>query len=159
MLKKAEELKFEEAEELKQKYLLIEQFCAKSEVVSFTIDDVDVFTIDDDENRTNAYINYMHVKNGAINQSFTYEYKRKLQESDAELLLQAVLEIRERFHSPAQDIIVPFEMEWTVPGASFFVPQRGDKKHLLELSIMNCKQYRIDRLKQSDKLNPEQKSV
>ena len=96
MLKKAEELKFEEAEELKQKYLLIEQFCAKSEVVSFTIDDVDVFTIDDDENRTNAYINYMHVKNGAINQSFTYEYKRKLQESDAELLLQAVLEIRER---------------------------------------------------------------
>lgn len=159
MLKKAEELKFEEAEELKQKYLLIEQFCAKSEVVSFTIDDVDVFTIDDDENRTNAYINYMHVKNGAINQSFTYEYKRKLQESDAELLLQAVLEIRERFHSTAKEIIVPFEMEWTVPGASFFVPQRGDKKHLLELSIMNCKQYRIDRLKQSDKLNPEQKSV
>ena len=159
MLKKAEELKFEEAEELKQKYLLIEQFCAKSEVVSFTIDDVDVFTIDDDENRTNAYINYMHVKNGAINQSFTYEYKRKLQESDAELLLQAVLEIRERFHSTAKEIIVPFEMEWTVPDASFFVPQRGDKKHLLELSIMNCKQYRIDRLKQSDKLNPEQKSV
>ena len=159
MLKKAEELKFEEAEELKQKYLLIEQFCAKSEVVSFTIDDVDVFTIDDDENRTNAYINYMHVKNGAINQSFTYEYKRKLQESDAELLLQAVLEIRERFHSTAKEIIVPFEMEWTVPDASFFVPQRGDKKHLLELSIMNCKQYRIDRLKQPDKLNPEQKSV
>lgn len=159
MLKKAEELKFEEAEELKQKYLLIEQFCAKSEVVSFTIDDVDVFSIDDDENRTNAYINYMHVKNGAINQSFTYEYKRKLQESDAELLLQAVLEIRERFHSTAKEIIVPFEMEWTVPGASFFVPQRGDKKHLVELSLMNCKQYRIDRLKQSDKLNPEQKSV
>lgn len=159
MLKKAEELKFEEAEELKQKYLLIEQFCAKSEVVSFTIDDVDVFSIDDDENRTNAYINYMHVKNGAINQSFTYEYKRKLQESDAELLLQAVLEIRERFHSTAKEIIVPFEMEWTVPGASFFVPQRGDKKHLVELSLMNCKQYRIDRLKRSDKLNPEQKSV
>lgn len=159
MLKKAEELKFEEAEELKQKYLLIEQFCAKSEVVSFTIDAVDVFSIDDDENRTNAYINYMHVKNGAINQSFTYEYKRKLQESDAELLLQAVLEIRERFHSTAKEIIVPFEMEWTVPGASFFVPQRGDKKHLVELSLMNCKQYRIDRLKQSDKLNPEQKSV
>ena len=159
MIQKAEELKFEEAEELKQKYLIIEQFCAKSEVVSFTIDDVDVFTIDDDESQNNAYINYMHVKNGNINQSITYEYKRKLEETDAELLLQAALEIRQRFHSTAKEIIVPFEMEWEVPGATFFVPQRGDKKHLLELSLMNCRQYRIDRLKRSDKLNPEQKAT
>lgn len=159
MMQKAEELKFEEAEILKQKYLVIEQFCAKSEVVSFTIDDVDVFTIDDDESQNNAYINYMHVKNGNINQSITYEYKRKLEESDAELLLQAALEIRQRFHSTAKEIIVPFEMEWEVPGATFFVPQRGDKKHLLELSLMNCRQYRIDRLKRSDKLNPEQKAT
>ena len=159
MMQKAEELKFEEAEELKQKYLIIEQFCAKSEVVSFTIDDVDVFTIDDDESQNNAYINYMHVKNGNINQSITYEYKRKLEETDAELLLQAALEIRQRFHSTAKEIIVPFEMEWEVPGATFFVPQRGDKKHLLELSLMNCRQYRIDRLKRSDKLNPEQKAT
>lgn len=159
MMKKAEELKFEEAEELKQKYLIIEQFCAKSEVVSFTIDDVDVFTIDDDESQNNAYINYMHVKNGNINQSITYEYKRKLEETDAELLLQAALEIRQRFHSTAKEIIVPFDMEWEVPGATFFVPQRGDKKHLLELSLMNCRQYRIDRLKRSDKLNPEQKAT
>ena len=159
MIQKAEELKFEEAEELKQKYLIIEQFCAKSEVVSFTIDDVDVFTIDDDESQNNAYINYMHVKNGNINQSITYEYKRKLEETDAELLLQAALEIRQRFHSTAKEIIVPFDMEWEVPGATFFVPQRGDKKHLLELSLMNCRQYRIDRLKRSDKLNPEQKAT
>lgn len=159
MMQKAGELKFEEAEELKQKYLIIEQFCAKSEVVSFTIDDVDVFTIDDDESQNNAYINYMHVKNGNINQSITYEYKRKLEETDAELLLQAALEIRQRFHSTAKEIIVPFEMEWEVPGATFFVPQRGDKKHLLELSLMNCRQYRIDRLKRSDKLNPEQKAT
>ncbi len=159
MMQKAEELRFEEAEELKQKYLIIEQFCAKSEVVSFTIDDVDVFTIDDDESQNNAYINYMHVKNGNINQSITYEYKRKLEETDAELLLQAALEIRQRFHSAAKEIIVPFDMEWEVPGATFFVPQRGDKKHLLELSLMNCRQYRIDRLKRSDKLNPEQKAT
>lgn len=159
MQKKAEELKFEEAEELKQKYLMIEQFCAKSEVVSFTITDVDVFTIDGEESDTTVFINYMHVTNGTINQSFTYEYKRKLHESSEELLLQAIPEIRERFHSTAKEIIVPFAMDWTIPGAAFFVPQRGDKKHLLELSQMNCKQYRVDRLKQSDKLNPEQKSV
>lgn len=159
MMKKAEEMKFEEAEELKQKYLLIDQFCAKSEVVSHTITDVDVFSIDDDENKSNAFINYLHVTNGTINQSFTFEYKRKLDETDEDLLLQAIPEIRERFASTAKEIIVPMEMEWTIPNAEFFVPQRGDKKHLLELSQMNCKQYRFDRLKQSDKLNPEQKSV
>lgn len=159
MQQKAAELKFEEAEELKQKYLLIESFCAKSEVVSHTIADVDVFTIvDDDTNRT-AFINYIHVKNGAVNQSFTFEYKRKLDETDKELLLTAIPEIRERFKSKAKEIIVPFEMEWTLNDAQFFVPQRGDKKHLLELGEMNCKQYKFDRLKQTEKLNPEQKQT
>lgn len=159
MQQKAAELKFEEAEELKQKYLLIENFCAKSEVVSHTIADVDVFTIvDDDTNRT-AFINYIHVKNGAVNQSFTFEYKRKLDETDKELLLTAIPEIRERFKSKAKEIIVPFEMEWTLNDAQFFVPQRGDKKHLLELGEMNCKQYKFDRLKQTEKLNPEQKQT
>lgn len=159
MQQKAAELKFEEAEELKQKYLLIENFCAKSEVVSHTIADVDVFTIvDDDTNRT-AFINYIHVKNGAVNQSFTFEYKRKLDETDQELLLTAIPEIRERFKSKAKEIIVPFEMEWTLNDAQFFVPQRGDKKHLLELGEMNCKQYKFDRLKQTEKLNPEQKQM
>lgn len=159
MQQKAAELKFEEAEELKQKYLLIESFCAKSEVVSHTITDVDVFTIvDDDMNRT-AFINYIHVKNGAVNQSFTFEYKRKLDETDRELLLTAILEIRERFQSKAKEIIVPFDMDWELTEASFFVPQRGDKKHLLELGEMNCKQYKFDRLKQAEKLNPEQKQT
>lgn len=159
MQQKAAELKFEEAEELKQKYLLIENFCAKSEVVSHTIADVDVFTIvDDDTNRT-AFINYIHVKNGAVNQSFTFEYKRKLDETEQELLLTAIPEIRERFKSKAKEIIVPFDIEWTLNDAQFFVPQRGDKKHLLELGEMNCKQYKFDRLKQTEKLNPEQKQT
>ena len=157
MMQCAERMEFEKAEELKQQYMLIDQFCAKSEVVSHTITDVDVFCIDDDENRQNAFINYMHVTNGTINQSFTYEYKRKLEETDEDLLLQAIIEIRERFGSKAKEIIVPFELDWQMEGAEFFVPQRGDKHHLLELSMMNCKQYRIDRLKQADKLNPEQK--
>lgn len=156
---KAAELKFEEAEELKQKYLLIESFCAKSEVVSHTITNVDVFSIvDDDTNRT-AFINYIHVMNGSVNQSFTFEYKRKLDETDQELLLTAIPEIRERFRSNAKEIIVPFEMEWTLNDAQFFVPQRGDKKHLLELGEMNCRQYKFDRLKQAEKLNPEQKQT
>ena len=159
MQQKAAELKFEEAEELKQKYLLIESFCAKSEVVSHTIADVDVFTIVDDEANRTAFINYIHVKNGAVNQSFTFEYKRKLDETDQELLLTAIPEIRERFKSKAKEIIVPFEMEWTLNDAQFFVPQRGDKKHLLELGEMNCKQYKFDRLKQAEKLNPEQKQT
>ena len=159
MQQKAAELKFEEAEELKQKYLLIESFCAKSEVVSHTIADVDVFTIVDDEANRTAFINYIHVKNGAVNQSFTFEYKRKLDETDQELLLTAIPEIRERFKSKAKEIIVPFEMEWTLNDAQFFVPQRGDKKHRLELGEMNCKQYKFDRLKQNEKLNPEQKQT
>lgn len=159
MSKKAEELKFEEAEVLKQRYLMLESFVSKSEVVSHTISDVDVFTIMDDDSRKNAFINYIHVKNGTINQSFTYEYKRKLDESDEELLLTAIPEIRERFHSTAKEILVPFEMEWKIKDAEFFVPQRGDKKHLLDLSEMNGKQYKFDRLKQAEKLNPEQKQT
>ncbi|MDO4171482.1 MAG: excinuclease ABC subunit UvrC [Prevotellaceae bacterium] len=157
MMKAAEELRFEEAEELKRQYLLTEQFCAKSEVVSHTVTNVDVFSIDDDDSKSNAFINYMHVTNGTINQSFTYEYKRKLEETDHDLLLQAITEIRERFKSTAKETIVPFEIDWKLEGTTFFVPQRGDKYHLLELSQMNCRQYRFDRLKQADKLNPEQK--
>lgn len=159
MQEKAAELKFEEAEAIKRKYLMIENFCAKSEVVSQTINDVDVFTIVDDDKKKNAYINYIHVKNGTINQSFTYEYKRKLDESDEELLITAITEIRNNFHSTAKEIIVPFEMEWKIKDASFFIPQRGDKKHLLDLSEMNGKQYKFDRLKQAEKLNPEQKQT
>ena len=159
MMKNAELLRFEIAEEYKKKYQLLDEFEAKSEVVSHTITDVDVFTIVNDDAMKNAFINYIHVKNGTINQSFTYEYKRKLEESDEELLITAIPEIRERFHSTSKEIIVPFEMEWKLKDATFFVPQRGDKKHLLELSEMNCKQYKFDRLKQAEKLNPEQKQT
>lgn len=159
MLKKAEEMKFEEAEELKRKYVMLENFMAKSEVVSYTIKDIDVFSIVTEENDNMVFINYMHVKNGTINQSFTFEYRRKLYETEEELLLTAIQEIRERFDSHAKEIIVPFEIGWKMKDADFFVPQRGDKKHLLELSVMNGKQYRFDRLKQVEKLNPEQKSV
>lgn len=159
MMKKAEKLRFEEAEELKKKYVLIENFCAKSEIVSHTIQDVDVFTITDDDANKNAFINYIHVKNGTINQSFTYEYKRKLDETDEELLLTAIPEIRERFKSTAKEVIVPFELSWKLPDAEWFTPQRGDKKHLLDLSEMNGKQYKFDRLKQAEKLNPEQKQT
>lgn len=159
MMANAKLLRFEEAERLKERYQLLQDFVSKSEVVSHTITDVDVFTITDDDNKKNAYINYIHVKNGTINQSFTYEYKRKLDESDEDLLIQAIPDIRERFNSSAKEIIVPFEMEWKLRDAVFFVPQRGDKKHLLELSEMNGKQYRFDRLKQTEKLNPEQKQT
>ena len=152
----AEELRFEDAEGFKKQLLLIEQFCAKSEVVSNTITNVDVFTIDNETPPT-LFINYMHVKNGAINQSFTYEYKQKLDESEEDLLVSAIIEIRERFQSKAKEILVPFEIKWNLPDTTFFVPQRGDKHHLIELSYLNCRQYRVDRLKQSDKLNPEQK--
>lgn len=159
MQRLAENLEFEAAERVKQKYILIENYCAKSEVVSHTITDVDVFTITDDDSRNHAFINFLHVKNGAICQSFTYEYRRKLDETDQELLLTAIPEIRERFHSTAREIIVPFDIDWQLKDAQFFVPQRGDKKHLLELSEMNCRQYKFDRLKQAEKLNPEQKQT
>ena len=159
MEKYAEELRFEEAELCKQRYLALDNFAAKSEIVSHTITDIDVFTIVSDDTRKNAFINYIHVTNGAINQSFTYEYKRKLDESDEELLNEAIPEIRERFNSTAKEIIVPFELDFKVKGAEFFIPQRGDKHHLLELSEMNAKQYKFDRLKQTEKLNPEQKQT
>ena len=159
MMAQAQLLKFEEAEDLKKRYIMLQEFVSKSEVVSHSITDVDVFTIVDDAQNKNAYINYIHVKNGTINQSFTYEYKRKLEETDQDLLIQAILEIRERFNSTAKEIIVPFKMEWKLKDADFFVPQRGDKKHLLELSEMNGKQYHFDRLKQTEKLNPEQKQT
>lgn len=159
MQRLADNLEFEAAERVKQKYLLIENYCSKSEVVSHTITDIDVFTIADDDTRSHAFINFMHVRNGAVNQSFTFEYKRKLDETDEELLITAIPEIRERFKSKAKEIVVPFEMEWHLKDAVFFVPQRGDKKHLLELSEMNCRQYKFDRLKQAEKLNPEQKQT
>lgn len=159
MQRLAENLEFEAAERVKQKYLLIESYCSKSEVVSHTITDIDVFTIADDDTRSHAFINFMHVRNGAVNQSFTFEYKRMLDETDEELLITAIPEIRERFKSEAKEIVVPFEMEWHLKDAVFFVPRRGDKKHLLELSEMNCRQYKFDRLKQAEKLNPEQKQT
>ena len=159
MMKKAEEMKFEEAEQLKKQYLLLDSFCAKSEVVSHSISDIDVFSITNDHENKNVFINYIHVKNGAINQSFTFEYKRKLDESNEELLNVAIPEIRLRFKSKAKEIIVPFQMDWNLKEAEFVIPQRGDKKKLLELSEMNGKQYRFDRLKQNEKLNPEQKQT
>lgn len=159
MLKKAENMEFEEAEIIKQRYFALDNFAAKSEIVSHTISDVDVFTLVDDEEMKNAFVNYIHVTNGAITQSFTYEYKRKLDETDKELLNEAILEIRERFKSTAKEIIVPYELDFKIKNADFFVPQRGDKRHLLELSEMNAKQYKFDRLKQAEKLNPEQKQT
>ena len=155
----AAELRFEEAEVYKQRYIALENFAAKSEIVSYTIADVDVFSIVNDDSKKNAFINYLHVTNGAINQSFTFEYKRKLEETDAELLNEAISEIRERFKSTAKEIIVPFELDFHIKDATFFIPQRGDKKHLLELSEMNAKQHKFDRLKQAEKLNPEQRQT
>ncbi len=153
----AEDLRFEEAEEIKRKYLLIDSFVSKSEVVSHTINNVDVFTITNDEKT--AFINYLHVANGAVNQSFTFEYKKKLDESDEELLQLAIVEMRERFKSDAKEIILPSEINVSLDGITITVPQRGDKKTLLELSQMNGKQYKFDRLKQAEKLNPEQKQT
>ena len=159
MLKNAELLKFEAAQDYKEKLMLLQDFVTKSEVVSHTIDDVDVFSIIDDDNKKNAYINYIHVRQGMIIQSFTYEYKRKLEESDEELLLMAITDIRSRFNSQAKEIIVPFELSWNIKESTFTVPRKGDKKHLLDLSEMNVKQYKFDRLKQAEKLNPEQKQT
>ena len=157
MMRLAEELRFEEAEELKRRYILIDQFATKSEVVSQTIDNVDVLSITNDEKV--AFINYIHVSNGQINQSFTFEYKKKLEETDAELLQLGIVEMRERFKSHAKEIILPQEIDMDMEGVTITVPQRGDKKTLLDLSLMNGKQYKFDRLKQAEKLNPEQKSV
>ena len=153
----AEELRFEEAEEVKRKYIALEGFVTRSEVVSHTIDNVDVFSITSDEKI--AYINFIHVSNGSINQSFTIEYKKKLSEPDEELLQLGIIELRERFRSTSKEIIVPKEVDMELDGVTFTIPQRGDKKTLLDLSIMNGKQYKFDRLKQAEKLNPEQKQT
>ena len=157
MMQMAEELRFEEAEELKRKYLLVESYVSKSEVVSHTIDNVDVITITNDEKV--AYMNYIHVANGAICQSFTFEYKKRLNEGETELLQLGIIEMRERFKSNSKEIIVPFDPEMELAGTKFTVPKLGDKKTLLKLSLMNGKQYKFDRLKQAEKLNPEQKQV
>ena len=157
MMKLADDLRFEEAEEVKRRYMLIEQFVAKSEVVSHTIDNVDVLSITNDEKI--AFINYIHVSNGQINQSFTFEYKKKLDETDQELLQLAIVEMRDRFNSHAKEIILPKEVDINLEGVTITVPQRGDKKTLLDLSLLNGKQYKFDRLKQAEKLNPEQKQV
>ena len=153
----ADELRFEEAEEVKRKYLLLDNYVSKSQVVSHTINNVDVVTITNDEKM--AFVNYIHVSNGTINQSFTFEYKKKLDESDEELLPLAIVETRERFKSNAKEIIVPTELDLELEGVTLTVPQRGDKKTLLELSLMNGRQYKMDRLKQAEKLNPEQKQT
>ena len=159
MMKRAAELRFEEAENIKQLVALLDNYCAKSEVVSHTINNIDVFSITNDDHRGTAFVNYMHVTNGSINQAFTIEYKRKLEESDAELLALAIPEIRERFKSSAREVIVPIPLEWKPEGVELFIPQRGDKKHLLELSEMNGRQYKVDRMKQTEKLNPEQRQT
>ena len=157
MIRLSEELRFEEAEEIKKKYIALDTFASKSEVVSHTINNVDVFSITSDEKM--AFINYIHVSNGSINQSFTIEYKKKLNETDDELLQLGIVELRERFKSDAKEIIVPQEVNVELENVTFTIPQRGDKKTLLELSIMNGKQYKFDRLKQAEKLNPEQKQT
>ena len=157
MMALAEELRFEEAEVIKRKYEMISMYVAKSEVVSHIVDNIDVMSITSDEKT--AYINYIHVNKGSINQSFTFEYKKKLDEKDEDLLALGIMEIRERFSSKAKEIIVPFELDLELEGITLTVPQRGDKKTLLELSLMNCKQYKLDILKQTEKLNPEQKTT
>ena len=153
----AEQLRFEEAEEVKRKYLLLDNFVSKSEVVHHTVNNVDVFSITNDDQT--AYINFIHVANGAINQSFTFEYKKRLGESEVELLQLGIVEMRERFKSESREIVVPFDPQMELENITFTVPQRGDKKTLLDLSLMNGKQYKFDRLKQAEKLNPEQKQV
>ncbi len=157
MLQLSEELRFEEAEEVKRKYLALDGFVSKSEVVSHTINNVDVFTITSDEKM--AFINYLHVSNGSINQSFTIEYKKKLNETDEELLQLGIVELRERFKSDSKEIILEKEVDIELEGVKFTIPKLGDKKKLLDLSIMNGKQYKVDRLKQAEKLNPEQRQT
>ncbi len=157
MMGLASEMKFEEAQKVKEKYELIETYRSKSEVVSSVLHNIDVFSIETDENT--AYINYLHITNGCINQAFTFEYKMRMDETKEELLQLGIIEMRERYKSRSKEIIVPFELDMEMDGVTFTIPQRGDKKHLLELSILNVKQYKVDRLKQAEKLNPEQRSV
>lgn len=153
------EMKFEEAQKVKEKYLLIAGYRSKSEVVSNVLHNIDVFSIEEDIDEKSAFINYLHITNGAINQAFTFEYKKRLNESKEELLSLGIIEMRERYKSFSREIIVPFELDMELKEVVFTIPQRGDKKKLLELSILNVKQYKADRLKQSEKLNPEQRTV
>ena len=157
MQRLAAEMRFEEAQFVKQKYDKARDFCEKSEVVSFSYNNIDVFSIVNDEGV--AYINYLHVANGGINQAFTFEYKKKIEETDEDLLALGIIETRERFTSTAKEIIVPFAIEDELEGVTFTVPQRGDKRKLLDLSMMNVRQYKLDKIKQAEKLNPEQRSV
>lgn len=157
MMTLAEDMKFEEAQKIKEKYELIENYRSKSEVVSSVLHNIDVFSIEMDDNT--AYINYLHITNGCINQAFTFEYKKRLNETKEELLRLGIIEMRERYKSCSREIIVPFELDMELNNVTFTIPQRGDKKHLLELSLLNVKQYKVDRLKQAEKLNPEQRSV
>lgn len=157
MMALAEEMKFEEAQKIKEKYELIENYRSKSEVVSSILHNIDVFSIEMDDN--SAYINYLHITNGCINQAFTFEYKKRLNETKEELLQLGIIEMRERYKSCSREIIVPFELDMELNNVTFTIPQRGDKKHLLDLSLLNVKQYKVDRLKQAEKLNPEQRSV
>ncbi|MCI1683865.1 MAG: excinuclease ABC subunit UvrC [Bacteroides sp.] len=152
-------MKFEEAQKVKEKYTLIENYRAKSEVVSNVLHNIDVFSIEEDSDGKSAYINYLHITKGAINQAFTFEYKKKLEETKEELLSLGIIEMRKRYKSISSEIIVPFYIDMELKDVAFTIPQRGDKKKLLELSILNVKQYKADRLKQSEKLNPEQRSV
>lgn len=155
----AEKMKFEEAQKIKERYLLLENYRSKSEVVSNILHNIDVFSIEEDSDENAAFINYLHITNGAINQAFTFEYKKRLNETKEELLELGIIEMRERYKSLSREIIVPFPMEMELKNVEFTVPQRGEKKKLLELSILNVKQYKADRLKQSEKLNPEQRTV
>ena len=155
----AEEMKFEEAQKVKEKYLLIENYRSKSEVVSNVLHNIDVFSIEEDTDKKSAFINYLHITNGSINQAFTFEYKKKLDESKEELLRLGIVEMRERYKSHSHEIIVPFALDIELQDVTFTIPQRGDKKTLLDLSIQNVKQYKVDRLKQQEKLNPEQRTT
>ena len=154
----AAEMKFEEAQKVKEKYALIENYRSKSEVVSSVLHNIDVFSIEEDGEKS-AFINYLHITNGAINQAFTFEYKKKLNETKEELLTLGIIEMRERYKSASREIIVPFDIEIELNDVTFTIPQRGDKKKLLELSLLNAKQYKADRMKQAEKLNPEQRSM
>lgn len=155
----AAEMKFEEAQKIKEKYLLIQNHRTKSEVVSNILHNIDVFSIEEDIEEDRAFINYLHISNGAINQAFTFEYKKQLNESKEELLALGIIEMRERYKSHSKEIIIPFPLEIELKDVIFTIPQRGEKKKLLSLSQLNVKQYKADRLKQSDKLNPEQRSI
>ena len=155
----AAEMKFEEAQKVKEKYLLIENYRSRSEVVSNVLHNIDVFSIEEDADEKAAFINYLHITNGAVNQAFTFEYKKRLEETKEELLQLGIIEMRERYKSQSREIIVPFELNMELKDVTFTIPQRGDKKKLLDLSIQNVKQYKVDRLKQQEKLNPEQRTT